>query len=85
MKVYLDIGFLLIYKCYLCEHNIIGGVRMSEIEDLLKDVEILRNHLVYLIEIHKGNLVDPDVITASKILNAALNQYNKFIKEKIDK
>lgn len=57
---------------------------MSELEDLLKDVEILRDELLQLINQKKGNLIDPDVISASTILNAALNQYNKFLKEKID-
>ncbi len=55
---------------------------MSELEDLLKDVEILRNSLEYLINEKNGNLVDPEVVSASKILNAALNQYNKFISDK---
>jgi hypothetical protein len=55
---------------------------MSELEELLKDVEILRNNLEYLINEKQGNLVDPEVVSASKILNAALNQYNKFINEK---
>nr|WP_242863827.1 Spo0E family sporulation regulatory protein-aspartic acid phosphatase [Clostridium botulinum] len=31
----------------------------------------------------QGNLVDPEVVTSSKILNAALNQYNKLIDEKL--
>lgn len=56
---------------------------MSEIEDLLKDVEILRTQMEELIQKHQGNLTDPEVVTASKILNATLNQYNKFIKEKL--
>lgn len=56
---------------------------MSEVEDLLKDVDILREKLEYLINEKQGNLVDPEVVAASKILNAALNQYNKFIEEKI--
>lgn len=58
---------------------------MSEIEDLLKDVEMLREKLIILINEKQGNLVDSEVVTASKILNAALNQYNKFIEEKINK
>lgn len=56
---------------------------MSEIEDLLKDVEILRTQMEELIQKHQGNLTDPEVVTASKILNATLNQYNKFIKGKL--
>jgi hypothetical protein len=55
---------------------------MSELEDLLRDVEILRANLEYLINEKQGNLVDIEVVSASKILNAALNQYNKFINEK---
>lgn len=62
-----------------------GGVSMSELEDLLKDIDILRAQLEELINKKQGNLVDPEVVTASKILNAALNQYNKFIDEKLKK
>ncbi len=58
---------------------------MNEIEDLLKDVDILREQLNSLINKKQGNLQDPEVITASKILNAALNQYNKLIGEKLNK
>jgi len=57
---------------------------MSELEDLLKDIDILRKQLEELITLKDGNLVDHEIVAASKILNAALNQYNKFIKEKID-
>lgn len=56
---------------------------MSEIEDLLKDVEILRTQLEQLIKEHNGNLTDAEVVAASKVLNGALNQYNKFIKDKM--
>lgn len=58
---------------------------MTELEDLLKDVEILRTQLDKLIKEKRGNLIDHEVLTASKILNAALNQYNKFIDEKLKK
>ncbi|MBI6875134.1 aspartyl-phosphate phosphatase Spo0E family protein [Clostridium aciditolerans] len=58
---------------------------MSELEDLLKDVNTLRENLEQLIELKEGNLIDSEVVTASKILNAALNQYNKFINDKIKK
>ncbi|MEW9096114.1 MAG: aspartyl-phosphate phosphatase Spo0E family protein [Clostridiaceae bacterium] len=56
---------------------------MSEVEDLLKDVNILREKLEYLIDKKNGNLIDPEVVAASKVLNAALNRYNEFIEEKI--
>lgn len=63
----------------------LGGVKMNEIEDLLKDVDILREQLNSLINKKQGDLQDPEVIAASKILNAALNQYNKLIGEKLNK
>ncbi|MHC1682383.1 MAG: Spo0E family sporulation regulatory protein-aspartic acid phosphatase [Clostridiaceae bacterium] len=56
---------------------------MSEIEDLLKDIDILREQMEFLIEAKEYNLIDAEVIAASKILNAALNQYNKLIEAKI--
>ncbi|KOR25354.1 aspartyl-phosphate phosphatase Spo0E family protein [Clostridium sp. L74] len=58
---------------------------MSELEDLLKDIDILREQLNELINKKQDNLVDPEVVAASKVLNAALNQYNKFIDEKLKK
>ena len=58
---------------------------MSELEDLLKDIDILREQLEQLIDEKEGNLVDQEVVTASKVLNAALNEYNKFIDEKLKK
>lgn len=58
---------------------------MTEIEDLLKDIEVFRTQMEKLIEKHNGNLTDSEVVSASKILNATLNQYNKFIEEKLKK
>ncbi|HEY5560200.1 MAG TPA: aspartyl-phosphate phosphatase Spo0E family protein [Clostridiaceae bacterium] len=58
---------------------------MSELEELLKDVEILRDKLERVIQEKYGNLVDPEVVSASKILNAALNEYNKVMDDKIGK
>ncbi len=58
---------------------------MSEIEDLLKDVEILREKLLYLIDKKQGNLIDEEVVSMSKVLNAALNEYNKVLAEKLKK
>lgn len=56
---------------------------MNEVEDLLKDIEILRGQLEYIINEKSGNLIDAEVVAASKILNAALNKYNSLIYEKI--
>lgn len=58
---------------------------MTELEDLMKDIEILRDKLQLLIKQKHGDLIDPDVVAASRILNAALNQYNNFLGEKIEK
>lgn len=58
---------------------------MSEVEKLLNNVELLRNQLDKLIQDKNCNLLDSEVILASKILDVALNQYNKFIKGKIEK
>lgn len=58
---------------------------MPEIEDLLKDVEILREKLLYLIEEKQGNLIDNEVVSMSKVLNAALNEYNRVLAKKLKK
>lgn len=74
----------MIKNIFLVNNNY-GGVNMSELEDLLKDIDILREQLNELINKKQDNLVDSEVVTASKVLNAALNQYNKFIDEKLKK
>ena len=58
---------------------------MSELEELLKDIHILRIQLEHLINKKQGNLVDKEVLKASRILDAALNQYNKSSDEKLKK
>ena len=55
---------------------------MTEIEDLLDDIEELRSNLLDLIDQKESNLQDPEVIAASKILNSALTKYNELIIEK---
>lgn len=55
---------------------------MTEIEDLLNDIEELRSNLLDLIDQKESNLQDPEVIAASKILNSALTKYNELIIEK---
>lgn len=56
---------------------------MAELEDLLKDIDKLRERLQLLIESKQWNLVDDEVVAASKALNFALNQYNQFLQKKI--
>ncbi|WP_415874846.1 Spo0E family sporulation regulatory protein-aspartic acid phosphatase [Clostridium sp.] len=38
-----------------------------------------------MIDRKNGNLLNPDVIAASRMLNAAINQYNKIVEEKLKK
>lgn len=56
---------------------------MSEIQELLNDIEKLRKNLEELIDKKQANLQDPDIIVASQILNVAITKYNEFILKKI--
>ncbi|BAU28757.1 Spo0E like sporulation regulatory protein [Aneurinibacillus soli] len=53
---------------------------MNEIEELLKQIEELRRTLYALAT--KKKLSDPEVVTASQMLDALLNEYEKLIKRK---
>lgn len=53
---------------------------MPELEELLKRVEELRGRLNELG--NKKDLIDPEVIQASKKLDEVLNEYQKLVKEK---
>ncbi|HQK53505.1 MAG TPA: Spo0E family sporulation regulatory protein-aspartic acid phosphatase [Sedimentibacter sp.] len=55
---------------------------MSEIEDLIKDIEKLKANLDKLIHSKSFDLQDPEIVSASKILNAAITKYNELINEK---
>ena len=55
---------------------------MSEIEDLIKDIEKLKMNLDKLINSKSFDLQDPEIVSASKILNAAITKYNELINEK---
>lgn len=50
---------------------------MADINIIMDDIEILRDKLSGLI-LTKGELLDPDVINASVLLDNALNEYNKL-------
>ncbi|QGU96372.1 Spo0E family sporulation regulatory protein-aspartic acid phosphatase [Clostridium bovifaecis] len=58
---------------------------MSEMNELINDINKLRKNLEALISEKDGDLLDPDVLAASKMLNAVINEYNKIVKEKIRK
>lgn len=55
---------------------------MDELNVLLTDIEELRNNLHKLIDYKNANLLDPEVLSASQILNAALVKYNEIIEKK---
>lgn len=57
---------------------------VSEIDNLLNDIEKLRKKLLKMIDLKDGDLLDPDVLSASKLLNATLTEYDKLLEKKID-
>lgn len=54
---------------------------MSELEKLLGKIEETRTKLIQLLN-KKENLLDPEVIAASKMLDSILNEYNDIISKK---
>jgi len=60
-------------------------IKIGEIKDLLKDIEIIRARLEGIINEKQGKLLDKDVVEASKVLNVALNKYNKILDENVNK
>lgn len=52
---------------------------MDELERLLKHIEQLRQQLH---DLSKDNLTDPEVIIASQMLDAALNEYYRLMRKK---
>lgn len=57
-------------------------IDLSELRELLKDIEKLRSSLHRLIEQKGEDFQDPEVISASEILNAAISKYNEMIRRK---
>ncbi|MCH3965146.1 MAG: aspartyl-phosphate phosphatase Spo0E family protein [Clostridium sp.] len=57
---------------------------MSNIKDILLEMQELRKHLNDLVK-QKNNLLNPEVIAASKMLDSLLNEYSRIIKNKVDK
>lgn len=54
---------------------------MAEIEQLLKMIREIREHLHNLIE-NKKNILDPEILAVSRLLDVLLNEYEKLIREK---
>lgn len=57
---------------------------MSEIEDVLEQVEKVREKMNKMLK-EKGDLLDPEVIAASQMLDSVLNEYYKILNKKVDK
>ncbi|CAK7021901.1 aspartyl-phosphate phosphatase Spo0E family protein [Tissierella carlieri] len=56
---------------------------MSEIQELLKDIDTLKKNLNELIEKKNFNLQDSEIIKASQELNIAISKYNDLIVKKL--
>ena len=57
---------------------------MSKIQDIEVEIQKLREKLTELIE-QKENLLDPQVVAASKILDSSLNKYSEIISDKVER
>lgn len=57
---------------------------MSKIKNIEVEIQKLREELTELIE-QKENLLDPQVIAASKMLDSSLNKYSEIISDKVEK
>jgi hypothetical protein len=66
-------------------HTICGGINMSELNNLLNDIEKLRENLYNLINDKNFDLADLEIISASQMLNAAITKYNEIIIKKVGK
>ncbi len=56
---------------------------MSELQNLLNDIEKLRQNLHDLINKEGINLSDLEILTASEMLNAAITKYTEIIIKKM--
>ncbi|HEX9061097.1 MAG TPA: aspartyl-phosphate phosphatase Spo0E family protein [Clostridia bacterium] len=54
---------------------------MHELKDLIRKIQDLREHLDKLV-VQKGNLLDPEIIAASRLVDKLLNEYEKLVSEK---
>lgn len=55
---------------------------MSEMEEILKQIEELRASMIKHND--EKSLTDPEVVTASQMLDAVLNEYYKMLRHKVD-
>ena len=66
------------------EQSIIERViGLSELEDVLKSIETLRSKLNKIAK--EKNLTDLEVVSASQMLDVLLNEYQKLMKDKVNR
>ena len=58
---------------------------MSELEDLLNDIERLRSSLYKLINEKNIDLINPEIVAASELLNSTIVKYIEIINKKGNK
>jgi hypothetical protein len=56
---------------------------MSSIEELISDIDKLRESLYKVIETRGYDLNDPEVLEASRRLNTAITDFNDLLKDKV--
>ncbi len=52
---------------------------MSELKELIDKIQDLRKYLHLLLE-EKENLLDPEIVSVSKMIDTLLNEYEKILK-----
>ena len=57
---------------------------MSEMKEIMEQVEKVREEMHKMLK-EKGDLLDPEVIAASQMLDSVLNEYYKILNKKVDK
>jgi vacuolar-type H+-ATPase subunit D/Vma8 len=58
---------------------------MNTLQDLLDDIEKLRQNLHNLINENNINLSEPEIISASQTLDSAISKYNEIVNKVIEK
>jgi len=74
--------YLLILNMISWGDEIMGSIKTFK--DLLKKIDDTRTYMNDMIK-EKPNLLDPEIILVSQMLDSILNEYNKIINEKVDK
>jgi len=57
---------------------------IRNLENLLERIDKTRNYMNDMIR-EKLNLLDPEIVAVSQVLDSILNEYNKIVCNKVDK